>query len=611
MTTNSVSAPFPIFTDTDGDPLDLGYVYIGQPNLDAQTSPKSAYWDAALTILAAQPIRTRGGYPVNNGTPARIYVDGDYSIKVNNRNGTLIYNAPTRTNRIDASSVAGISSDMVAYTPAGTGAVATTVQSKLQETVSVFDFMTAAQIADVKARTGSINVAAAIQAAVNSLSASGGVVYFPPGVYLVSSTIAITGKSNVVLKGIGYSGSWTSSTLGSSIKISSSLVDGFDFTSHSYNCTVQGLHIFGGKRAVHFDTCLGWHVIECNLRQNVTGLECYGNGVGIVRDCMIRDNTTSGIYLAASSGDTVITGCDIGGNGINVICATGNTHITDNAIFSSKNSGNGCGILVDATQASADSTIRNCVISGNLIANNDRQIVVKGTSLANTNVQDVWIHSNHIHQADDGGEGFDSSFAYGQGVFIQFAKRVHIHHNNIIGCRDYGIKAVSCVTGVFIDHNYVRNGNAAGVIFDLVQWGRIDNNEFTSNAGTAIQMNCTAVGDYNQNNRIHGNAFQFNGAIYTENTNTRANFIHDNLGGTLGDYSLSTTAPISQLRHPVQGGNQQSWKNQTLYVDGAAWDGPRLALGSYNFWVDGIGRLRIKSGSPTSDTDGTVVGTQT
>ncbi|HET7668310.1 MAG TPA: SH3 domain-containing protein [Mycobacterium sp.] len=36
-----------------------------------------------------------------------------------------------------------------------------------------------------------------------------------------------------------------------------------------------------------------------------------------------------------------------------------------------------------------------------------------------------------------------------------------------------------------------------------------------------------------------------------------------------------------------------------------------LVLGSYHIWVDSIGRLRIKNGVPSSDTDGTVVGTQT
>lgn len=37
----------------------------------------------------------------------------------------------------------------------------------------------------------------------------------------------------------------------------------------------------------------------------------------------------------------------------------------------------------------------------------------------------------------------------------------------------------------------------------------------------------------------------------------------------------------------------------------------KLLLGGYQIWVDTEGKLRIKYGSPTSDTDGTVVGTQT
>lgn len=39
-------------------------------------------------------------------------------------------------------------------------------------------------------------------------------------------------------------------------------------------------------------------------------------------------------------------------------------------------------------------------------------------------------------------------------------------------------------------------------------------------------------------------------------------------------------------------------------------DGQLLSFGSYRLWVDSTGKLRIKSGGPTSDTDGTVVGTQ-
>lgn len=40
------------------------------------------------------------------------------------------------------------------------------------------------------------------------------------------------------------------------------------------------------------------------------------------------------------------------------------------------------------------------------------------------------------------------------------------------------------------------------------------------------------------------------------------------------------------------------------------WNTGCVTIGSYYLWIDSSGRLRIKNGAPTSDTDGTVVGTQ-
>jgi len=132
MSALSVNPTFPIFTDIDGQPLENGYVYVGAANLDPQGNPINVYWDAALTQLAVQPIRTRGGYPVNSGTPARLYVNSDYSIRVMNKNGSTIYSAPAATERINAALISNIDAAQVTYTPAGTGAIATTVQTRLR-----------------------------------------------------------------------------------------------------------------------------------------------------------------------------------------------------------------------------------------------------------------------------------------------------------------------------------------------------------------------------------------------------------------------------------------------------------------------------------------------
>jgi hypothetical protein len=90
----SIQPPFPIFTDTDGQPLENGYVWIGTANLNPITNPVAVYWDAAFTQPASQPIRTINGYLSNAGTPARLYPNAtDYSILAQDKKGSTVYSA--------------------------------------------------------------------------------------------------------------------------------------------------------------------------------------------------------------------------------------------------------------------------------------------------------------------------------------------------------------------------------------------------------------------------------------------------------------------------------------------------------------------------------------
>jgi hypothetical protein len=50
--------------------------------------------------------------------------------------------------------------------------------------------------------------------------------------------------------------------------------------------------------------------------------------------------------------------------------------------------------------------------------------------------------------------------------------------------------------------------------------------------------------------------------------------------------------------------------NGNIKCGNGAWNGGHFLLGSYHLWVDSSGRLRIKNSQPSSDTDGTVVGSQ-
>lgn len=89
---------------------------------------------------------------------------------------------------------------MIGFLQAGTGAVLRLLQAKVAESLSVFDFMTTAQIADVQARTLLIDVGAAVRAAVAAAIAAGKKrVYFPAGSYLIGSTAGADTFANGIL----------------------------------------------------------------------------------------------------------------------------------------------------------------------------------------------------------------------------------------------------------------------------------------------------------------------------------------------------------------------------------------------------------------------------
>ena len=78
---------------------------------------------------------------------------------------------------------------LIGHIAGGTGSVATTAQTKLRQTLSVWDKMTAAQIADcISGVTPTIDSYAAFAAAWADIKATGGTLFIPQGNYLLSST---------------------------------------------------------------------------------------------------------------------------------------------------------------------------------------------------------------------------------------------------------------------------------------------------------------------------------------------------------------------------------------------------------------------------------------
>lgn len=112
-----ITAPFPLFVDRAGDPLDAGYVYIGAVNQNPETSPIAVYWDEAGTQPAAQPLRTSAGRIVNGVTPARVYLASeDYSMTVKDNAQRVVLSV------LDVDSVSGLVDRLASASAAVDGA---------------------------------------------------------------------------------------------------------------------------------------------------------------------------------------------------------------------------------------------------------------------------------------------------------------------------------------------------------------------------------------------------------------------------------------------------------------------------------------------------------
>jgi hypothetical protein len=131
----------------------------------------------------------------------QVYINGIYQQKdgYGVSGTTLTFSAapPLATNNIEVVTVSTLAlgsttSNLVAYSQGGTGAVATTVESKLRESVSVKDF---GAVGD-----GVTDDAPAIQAALDAAT-DGGNIKFPEGAYLCNSKITTTNHVSLIGEG--------------------------------------------------------------------------------------------------------------------------------------------------------------------------------------------------------------------------------------------------------------------------------------------------------------------------------------------------------------------------------------------------------------------------
>jgi hypothetical protein len=322
------------FFDNNGNPLTGGKIYTYAAGT---TTPATTYTSSNGATAHTNPIVLDASGRVPGGE-IWLTINTTYKFVLRTSADVLIgtYDNISSAFNTDAS--------LVTYTPAGTGAVTTTVQAKLRETVSVKDFGAVGN--------GVTNDTAAIQAAMTASEA----VYFPAGTYLITSAL-------VLKTGQYLYGNRDATILSTGINVNG--ISGVNVN----NITISGLKITGNNtgttsldsNGLFFDTCTNIRIENndfANWGKDSTG---YGSAISFDKNCndlWVDSNRITGGQGGGGSSD------------INVYSEGGYCFITDNECFST----NSQGIFVNST--AAVNTSGKCVIQGNISKNHSRHGIV-------------------------------------------------------------------------------------------------------------------------------------------------------------------------------------------------------------------------------------------
>jgi len=450
MSALSIQPAYPIFTGIDGLPLENGFVWIGTVNLDPQVNPINVYWDAALTIPAVQPIRTLAGYPSNSGTPARLYVNSDYSIRVLEKSGSVVYSSLAATERYSDAVISSLNADSVVYDPPFTNAVQTNAEAKLAQTVSVKDF---GAVGD-----GITDDTAAIQIAIDYAIDNNKTLSLVDGTYSIFTRLNVTGKLTLEdgalitpnWSGNGSTTDWLLSVTGSDCVIQRVRIDGYKKVGFTIRVNANNVKI-----------------LNCNIsRAYRMGIVLVDSSNSLINGNTIYDigNTAApqvcnGIYLNASirfgSKNNIIT----------------NNHITDVLWPSALGSldadciqiqGAVTGAIDNGNPNDARASIVNTIIANNYLARCSRRCV---------KIQDSYVNvSNNVMEDADQGVSLTG------GTSIAF---ITIDGNTFNNCTFGHATGGTTVLNLVVTNNQYNNMLAEW--FGEISGGIIQNALFDSN----------------------------------------------------------------------------------------------------------------------------------
>jgi hypothetical protein len=286
-------------------------VTYGQWSANIQTVEFTGYLNETLTATDGQTVFTLvNAYTVGIGA-IRAYINGVYqapSAYTETDANTITFSegldagdqAAFVISSFDAAAATGANN--ITYTPAGVGAVATNVQTKLREFVSVKDF--GAQGDNVTDDT------AAIQAAIDAIEATepagAGVLFFPKGNYRTSGPITI--PSHITLEGEGKTSTYIRPLNSATFTTAEGVIMTEGFTEDADLWDYYSAYPAGLKMGVHLrNLCIDGN--RANVA-NAHGLMIYG-GQWVLENLAVINCSGHGIWTEAGSTGSSTSGDDL------------------------------------------------------------------------------------------------------------------------------------------------------------------------------------------------------------------------------------------------------------------------------------------------------------
>jgi parallel beta-helix repeat protein len=421
-------------------------------------------------------------------------------------------------------SAGAVDASQVTYTPAGAGAVATNVQAKLRQTVSIMDF---GAVGD-----GTTDNTTAIQAAITAASS----IYVPAGIFLCGD---LTLDADTTLFGTGIS---------SQLKRKSGLTTAAWITgTNTSNVLIENLCLDGNSIAGNTGDTL--RLITTNGSQQIAVRGCFFQSTG--NGCVVVLGDWDGIQVTNNwfsyAGNT-----NIDQTGVNIEWFSSPATYPKNFIVSNNTFYKGyygfyCGGVLNGTvssntfeqqtfavllyagdgNVSAVSPLENVVVSSNVIMNSvDSSIRIDGKAALNNTIQSgayrINILGNQIYYPGNVG-----ILAINGINFCQFS------NNAVYTAGDDGIKIDRVYADVLWNCNYnlvsnntIVSSGARGVdLRNYVSYTLVEGNVIRGSTGSNIYIP-NSTNTYNQliNNSVTGS-----GAAEISNSGANTTII-DNFG---------------------------------------------------------------------------------